>query len=247
MKLDLSGGTALVTGGAKRIGRAISLTLGEHAANVVVHHRSSKADADALVGEINGLGARGWSVEADLADPQQLDGLVGRAVELAGSIDILVNNASEFPRSTFESFTLDELAESINVNAWAPLALGRAFAARVERGHIVNVLDTRIAGYDWNHVAYHAGKTLLALFTREMALKFAPKIAVNAVAPGLILPPAGKDRAYLEALRESLPLQRVGDPQDVADAVLFLVTSSFITGQVIFTDGGRHLLGARDG
>ncbi len=104
------------------------------------------------------------------------------------------------------------------------------------------MLDTRIAGgYDWNHFAYNAAKHMLGLFTTMMAVKFAPRIAVNAVAPGLILPPEGKPVSYIEGLKDSLPLQRIGDPAFVADAILYLVTSEFVTGQVIFVDGGRHV------
>jgi len=241
MNLDLSGKTALITGSAKRIGRATALALADHGANVVVSYRASRSEAEELVAQIRRAGREAWSLRADLSVDEDLEGLVERAVELAGSLDILVNNASAFPESRFEEFTLDDLTRSIRVDAWAPVALARRFARRVSKGHIVNMLDTRVAGYDWNHVAYHAAKHLLCLFTREMAIWFAPGIAVNAVAPGLILPPEGKDQSYLESLRDRLPLKRIGAPEFVTDAVLYLVTSEFVTGQVVFVDGGRHL------
>lgn len=241
MNLDLSGKTALITGSAKRIGRATALALADHGANVVVSYRASRSEAEELVAQIRRAGREAWSLRADLSVDEDLEGLVERAVELAGSLDILVNNASAFPESRFEEFTLDDLTRSIRVDAWAPVALARRFARRVSKGHIVNMLDTRVAGYDWNHVAYHAAKHLLCLFTREMAIRFAPGIAVNAVAPGLILPPEGKDQSYLESLRDRLPLKRIGAPEFVTDAVLYLVTSEFVTGQVVFVDGGRHL------
>ncbi len=241
MDLDLTGRTALVTGSAKRIGRAIALALAGHGADVIINFRGSRDEADRLVDEIRGLGRQAWAVRADLTVEDDLERLINQAIELAGSFDILINNASIFPETRFDEFTLNDLVESIRVDAWAPAALGRRFAKRIGRGHIVNMVDSRLVGYDWNHVAYHAAKHLLWLFTREMAIQFAPGIAVNAIAPGLILPPEGKDQSYLESLKDRLPLKRVGDPEYIADAVLYLVTSHFITGQVIFVDGGRHL------
>ena len=109
------------------------------------------------------------------------------------------------------------------------------------RGKIVNLLDSRIVGYDFPHAAYYLSKRLLAILTEMAALKFAPSISVNAVAPGLILPPPGKDQSYLQELSASVPLQRHGGPQDIVDALLYLLKSEFLTGQVIYVDGGRHL------
>ena len=238
---DLSGKTALVTGGAKRLGGATALALAGAGANVVVHYRTSARQAEELIRQLRKLGVEAWAVKADLSASNELEALVERAYQVGGPLHILVNNASIFPPSDFAALTLDDLHEAIDINAWAPFLIARDFAEKMGTGHIVNFLDTRIAGYDWSHVAYHASKSLLALFTRMMAIRFAPHISVNAVAPGLILPPEGKDQAYLESLKGGLPLKRVGSPKDVTDAVLFLVTSSFITGQVVFVDGGRHL------
>ncbi len=238
---NISGRTALITGGAKRVGRAVAFALAKAGVNVVISYRSSSAEAEELVKETKKLGVKAWSIKADLGITEEREGLIDRVYEKTGKLDILVNNASVFPGSEFATLTFEELQENIKTDAWAPLVLGRRFAAKCEKGHIVNMLDSRVVGYDWMHVGYHAGKYLLGLFSREMAIQFAPKIAVNAVAPGLILPPEGKDMSYLESLKDRLPMKRVGDPGFVADAVLFLVSSNFITGQVIFVDGGRHL------
>ncbi len=240
-EVNLEGRTALVTGAAKRIGRAISLALAEAGGNIVVHYRTSAGQAEQLVREIESIGARAWTIRADLAIEDELEHVIERAHETAGALDVLVNNSSIFPPSSFASFGLAELTENVVVNTWAPFVLARRFAEGAESGHIVNILDSRITGYDWGHVAYHSSKYLLGLFTRMMAIQFAPKIAVNAVAPGLILPPEGKDEGYLESLKDRIPLKRIGAARDVADAVLFLVTTRFVTGQVIFVDGGRHL------
>ncbi|MGB9619320.1 MAG: SDR family oxidoreductase [Armatimonadota bacterium] len=247
MSSMLAGKTALVTGAAKRIGRAIALALACSGANVVIHYRNSEPEARELAQKIESVGVRAWCVKADLAVSEELERLVDRACSSAGTLDILVNSASIFPTSDFNSVSSVQLAENIQVNAWAPFVLARHFARQADSGHIINILDSRITGYDWSHVAYHASKYLLELFTRMMAIQYAPNIAVNAVAPGLILPPEGKDDSYLEQLKQTLPLKRVGSTRDVTDTVLFLVASRFITGQVIFVDGGRHLAEAGGG
>ncbi len=153
-----------------------------------------------------------------------------------------MNNASIFGRGTLETAVFERFLRNVKINAWAPFLLARAFARVSRRGKVVNLLDTRIAGLDLTHVVYILSKQLLATVTRMAALAFAPGVTVNAVAPGLILPPPGEDEAYLEQLAKDLPLKRHGSADDVARAVLFLLESRFITGQVVFVDGGRHLL-----
>ena len=132
---------------------------------------------------------------------------------------------------------------NVNVNALAPFLLSRAFAAQQREGCIINFLDTRIMDYDKTHVSYHLSKRMLFSITRMMALEFAPKVRVNAIAPGLILPPEGKDETYLQDLAPSNPLQTYGGPGDIVEAVLFLLRGRYITGQVVYVDGGRHMLG----
>jgi pteridine reductase len=238
---SLRGKTALVTGAAKRIGREIALTLAEEGASIVVHYRSSKTEADELAGEIGALGVESWAVQADFEKPDETETLAERALSAAGSLDILVNSASMFPSDTLDDLTFESLMRNVQVNAWSPFVLGRSFAERVGRGKIVNLLDSRVDDYDWTHVGYILSKHVLAAMTKMMALRYAPEITVNGVSPGLILPPPGKDESYIEALKDTVPLRRHGAPRDVADAVLFLVKSDFITGEVIHVDGGRHL------
>jgi NAD(P)-dependent dehydrogenase (short-subunit alcohol dehydrogenase family) len=237
----LDGKSALVTGAARRIGRAISLALAREGANVAAHFQNSGEEAAELASELEGLGVRVIALQADLADQEELAGLVERARSALGPIEILVNNASVFPSDTFETIDLESLERSLEINAWAPLALARAFAAQTEQGQVVNMLDTRVAGFDRRHVAYILSKHVLAAATRHAALELAPGIAVNAVAPGLILPPPGENEEYVERLAPTIPLRRRGHPEDIAEAVLYLVTSRFVTGQTIYVDGGRHL------
>jgi pteridine reductase len=237
----LEGKSALVTGAAKRIGRAISLALAREGADVAVHFESSELEAAELVAELKGLAVQAVEVRADLSDPDELASLLGRARIALGAIEILVNNASIFPSDTLETVTLESLERNLEVNAWAPLVLTRAFAAQTERGHVVNLLDSRVSGFDRTHLSYILSKQVLSTLTRMTALELAPGIAVNAVAPGLILPPPGEGEDYVERLARTVPLKRRGAPEDIAEAVLYLVTSEFVTGEVIYVDGGRHL------
>jgi pteridine reductase len=241
---ELAGRTALVTGAGKRLGRAISLALAETGVNIVAHYNGSQSAAEDLAAEVRRLGPKAWTIPADLARPEQVAGLAARARDLSGGFDILVNSASVFPSDTLKDATLESIAINQQVNTLAPLVLSREFAASGTTGHIIHMLDTRAFDHDPQHFAYHLSKRTLFTLTRIMAEEFAPRIQVNAIAPGLILPPEGKDESYLAGLAHSNPLQRYGDPRDVTDAVLFLLRSTFITGQVIYVDGGRHLKGA---
>jgi hypothetical protein len=243
----LTGRTALVTGAAKRLGAATALELARHGAGVVVHYGRSGAEAEQVAEAARAFGGPAWTVGADLADPAAADALFDRAVQVAGPIDILVNNASIFPRAGLTTLSAAELHANIDVNAVAPLLLSRRFFGQGGPGSIVNFLDARIVDFDSEHAGYHLSKRMLFSLTRMMALEFAPAVRVNAVAPGLILPPEGEDESYLDRLAHTNALRRHGSARDVTDAVLFLIRSEFITGQVIFVDGGRHMKGAMYG
>ena len=244
---SLVGKTALVTGGAKRIGAGVARALARAGANVVLHYQHSHDEADLLAREITALGQNAWTLSADLAQSSEVKALLPKAIDLAGPLDILINNASIFPTDTLMGFDEEALGASIQVNAMAPLILARAFAAQEHGGAIVNLLDARIVDYDATHVTYHLSKRMLYSMTRMLAVELAPTIQVNAVAPGLVLPPPGQDTEYLERLKGSNPLNRYGSLTGITDAVTFLVKSDFITGQVIYVDGGRHLRGSMYG
>lgn len=241
---SLAGKTALITGAAKRLGRTIALALAQQGVHVVVHFRSSASEAQDTAQALRGCGVRAWTVSADLSDSSAASQLVTRAVDQAGPIDFLINNASIFPSDDLLGFSPDAFHSNMEVNALVPLMAARAFAAQDRQGVIVNLLDSRVTDYDRGHVSYHLSKRTLLAITKMLALELAPQIRVNAVAPGLILPPEGQDEQYLEALASTNPLKRHGEAEDIADAVLFLLRGTFITGQVIFVDGGRHLRGS---
>ncbi len=237
----VEGQTALVTGGAKRLGRTIALTLAEAGANVVVHYRTSETDARSTVDALQAKGVFATAIQADLATPGAASDLYERAVEQAGPISILINNASIFQAATLAKSSEEELQTNIQLHATTPLQLARCMATADGKGSIVNLLDTRVAWHDPVHGAYCLSKRILAQQTAMLAVELAPAIRVNAVAPGPILPPPGADASVMRKLGDGVPLKRTGQPEDIADAVLFLTRSAFITGQILFVDGGAHL------
>jgi len=241
--VSLSGKTALITGAAKRIGGTLALALAREGVRIAVHYNHSEQEAAALCSEIKGIGGQAWPVRGNLEDPGETETIFRESVARAGPIDILVNNASIFDVETIWQMTDESLCRNMRIHTMAPLILSKALAGQQRSGHIINLLDTRVVSYDKDHAAYHISKRSLLTLTRILALELAPKIAVNAVAPGLILPSALQDETYLDKLAPTTPLQRHGGPADVVQAAMFLLHSRFITGQIIYVDGGYHMRG----
>jgi pteridine reductase len=231
---------ALITGAASPIGRAIALVLAGRGVNIVAHYNTSAKKAGDLCSEIETTGVRAWALHADFKNEKALGSLIQRSKKVAGRLDILVNNASLYTVSRLTDLGYADFVDNMRVNTWAPLLLGRAFAATARKGVIVNLLDSRIVGYDRDHAGYILSKHTLDLLTRMMAMEFAPHFRVNAVAPGLICTDRAKERADGKLAR-SLPLGRFGSPKEVASAALLLIENRFITGQTIFVDGGRQV------
>jgi len=230
-----------------RIGRAICETLAQAGMRVVIHHRASARAASELADRLRKQGAEAWTLAADLADPAALEPLLERAIELAGPLDALVNNAAVFHKDGWGALTAEALDSELRVNLCAPVLLMQAFARRVRHGVIVNLLDRRIAGTDPSCVPYELSKKALAAATRSAALAWAPAIRVNAVAPGAVLPPPGEGEQYLRDRAGRIPLGGPIPAEAVAEAVAFLIRARHITGQILFVDGGQHLLGSDAG
>jgi len=236
--------TSLVTGAARRLGRETALALAREGSNVVVHYNDSADDAKRTAEEIRACGVLAWTLPCDLTDSASIGSYFRRVVGAVGPVDILINNASIFPRDQLGEVTAESISTNIELNAVAPLILTRDLAAQGRDGVVVNLLDSRILDYDKEHVSYHLSKRALFTLTRLTALEFAPRIRVNAVAPGLVLPPNGEDENYLTDLQSTNPMGRHGSSSDVSDAIVYLVEARFVTGQVLFVDGGRHLRGS---
>ncbi|MBU3971953.1 MAG: SDR family oxidoreductase [Alphaproteobacteria bacterium] len=235
-------GAALVTGGAKRIGRAICLELAAAGFDVAVHHRDSPDEAAPLVDEISALGRRAVSLSADLADVAATHALVGRAAEALGPLSVLVNNASVFADDRLETLTGESWAAHMDVNLRAPVLLAQAFAAQAPDGStVVNILDQRVLKPDPRFFSYGLSKSALWVATRTMAQALAPRIRVNGVGPGPTLPSVHQTPEEFEAEARGTLLQRAGSPEAVAAAVRWLVDAELVTGQMIAVDGGQHL------
>ncbi len=242
--LLLKGKNAIITGSARRIGRSLAIRLAEEGVNLALHYNFSDKEVKELGEILKNYSITTIFIKQDLNEVNAGEKIYWSATDKLGKIDILINNASIFPEKDIKTFTYEDLITSINIHTWAPLQLSRCLYANLDRGVIINILDTRLWGYDHKHASYYLGKQLLRNITRILAVEFAPKIRVNAIAPGLILPPPGETEEYLKKMSKTNPLQTFGDVDDVSDAVLFLLKAKFITGQVIFIDGGRFLLGS---
>ena len=240
-----------MTGGAHRLGRAIAESLAGRGAGVVVHYHRSAIEAEQAVAAIHGFGVSAAAIQADLADPVQVETLWAEAQMAAqGRVEILVNCAALFPADDLGKLDPHDLQETLKLNAVAPLLLSRLFAAQYAggpgkragaqnaAGSIVHILDARMDAPLRRHVSYGLSKQLLADLTRLMAIEYAPRVRVNGVAPGLILPPPGMEPAERDRLARMNLLERWGEPVDVARAVLYLVESPFVTGEILYVDGG---------
>ena len=253
--MELSGCGALVTGGARRIGGAIATALAQEGARVAIHYRGSQEAAEARVAEIEEAGGTAVAVRGSLDSAAEAEALFASAVEAVGPIHVLVNNASTFRRSDITS-PVDSLVEDWGVHVEAPWALSRALAhqlpesaeGQISEGQILNILDWRATIPDPQYVTYCVAKGGLHALTLTLARALGPRIRVNAVSPGAILPlevsgesaPSGPNPA--DALRD-LPIPRMGEVDDIVRASLFLIRDAdYTTGTVIPVDGGRHLL-----
>ena len=234
---------ALVTGGARRIGEAVCRALARSGYSIALHYGTSGAAAEQTAGRISKDGGVCATFACDLANGHATGDLVPAVLEEFGRLDVLVNNASIFEKSSLESGSLESWDRHFAVNLKAPYVLMRSFARCAKEGSIINILDTHIVRNNTSHAAYLLSKKTLAELTKMAAVEFAPRIRVNAVAPGLILPPGSQTDGYLDRLAKQIPLQRKGKVENIVHAVLFLLESDYVTGQVIFEDWGEHLHG----
>ena len=235
--------TALVTGGGRRIGAAIALTLARAGYAIVLHANSSREDAEKLAITIANAGGRASVVLADFADHEAVRGLVP-AASVFGKLTLLVNNAGEFEPDDIETLSDARFQRAIAVNLAAPLFLSQAFAAQAPPdvdASIVNILDQRVFKPTPRFFSYTLSKSALYMATSTLAQALAPKIRVNAVAPGPTLPSPRQTGAQFAAQTESLPLRRGPRPEDIAAAVLYLAQANSVTGVTLPVDGGQHL------
>jgi len=241
--MELPGRWALVTGAARRVGRAIARELASRGMNVVVHYNTSEDEAAQVVRELQALGVQAFAVQADLARAPDVRALAEAAEARSAGIAVLVNSASNYFRTPFDDLTEELWDASLDVNLKGPFLLswhlGRAMRARGQ-GRIVNIADWAGERPYVGYLPYTVSKAGLVCLTKALAKELAPEVAVNAVAPGPVLPPEDMSDAEKQAIVRATPLGRLGRPEDVARCVRFLAEEAeFTTGAVFLVDGGR--------
>lgn len=237
--------TVLVTGAARRLGRAIALDLARDGWDVTIHYNGSEADALSAVDEARKLGRRATAVKADLSREDEVASLIAHASVEIGPLTALVNSASLFENDDWQSATRETWDAHMNVNLRAPFVLSQSFAKQLpdgEDGVIVNLLDQRLFKPTPEFLSYATSREGLHWLTTTLAQALAPRIRVNAVAPGPTLKAAHQSPAAFEQERKSTILGRGSDPQDISGAVRYLVRARAVTGQTIAVDGGQHLI-----
>ncbi len=241
MNGSLDGKTILVTGGARRVGKIFALACARAGADVVIHHGHSQEDAEKAREEIEGLGRRAWIVQADFDDPSQAESLIPRINE-STPLHGLVNSAAIFESLALEDTSLADWEKHLAINLTAPFLLSQAFARQAsEGGRIVNILDWRALRPGADHFPYTMSKAALAALTNSLAVALAPKVVVNGLALGAILPPSDGNAAA--NITKSIPARRWAEEPEVEQSLVFLLTCpTYITGQIMYLDGGRHLV-----
>ena len=233
--------TALVTGGAKRIGAEIVKRLAELGYNIALHYNSSIDNAKKIKREVELAGIICKLFQCDFTEEGKVSTLIKEVKKEFPGLILLINNASIFIREKIINTENHIYNKIFNINFKAPFILSRDFSKNVNKGNIINIIDTKIAKNDFKYSAYTLSKKALADFTLMSAIEFAPGIRVNGIAPGLILPPAGETDEYLEKIAKNIPLKKKGEINDVINALEFLLNNEYITGQIIYVSGGQQL------
>lgn len=232
---------ALITGGAKRIGAEIALSLAEDGYDIAIQYNSSEKEAIATQKAIRSLGRGCVIIKGDLKDVHFINELVKAASAAFPHLNVLVNSASIFKRSEIKDTTPSDLDEMMSVNYRAPFFLSKEFAKYCRAGNIINIMDTKTSKYQNTYTAYIISRIALLELTRFTAVEFAPFIRSNGICPGLILPGKTEDEEYVRRLESKIPLGRKGSPENIISTVMFFLNNDFITGEIVYVDGGESL------
>ena len=239
----LHGKRALVTGAGQRVGQAIALALGAQGMHVAVHYRESRAGAETTAAKIRDAGGSAVILAADLTSREQARGLVERSVAELGGLDLLVPSAANFERVALADVDDDAWDRSLSLNLASPFALVQSAVPvlRAAQGSVVFISCSSASVPMRGYLPYVVSKGALKHLMKTLALELAPDIRVNAVAPGTVMPPTSYGAAAVQRLARAIPLARVGSPEDIARAVVFLASSPFVTGHELAVDGGRSV------
>ena len=236
----------LITGGAKRIGARIARTLHAEEMNLVIHFNTSNDDANELCSELNSIrNDSAIAIGSNLTNQTEVESLITKVIETTGQLDVLINNASTFYPTPIEDITLEDWDNLMGTNLKAPLFLCKHAAPHIKesKGCIINMIDIHASKPLKNHPIYGSAKSGLVMLTRSLAKDLAPEVRVNGIAPGMILwPENGPSEETKQKVIDQIPLKRSGEPNDIAQTVLFLIAhADYITGQIIAVDGGRGI------
>jgi NAD(P)-dependent dehydrogenase (short-subunit alcohol dehydrogenase family) len=233
-------GTALITGSAKRLGYDIAIKLASIGYKIALHCNTSINEAEDLAKKISKVSTCAIFCN-NLSNENELLSLIPSVKKKFTDLNLLVNNASVFQKTSITETGIDVFNQNLNINFKAPFFLTRDFAINCKKGQIINMLDAKITHNDTSYASYTLSKKALADLTRISAKELAPNIRVNGIAPGYILAPENEDSNYLKKRSITIPLKRKGEPKEIANAIEFLIENDFITGQFIFVDGGAVL------
>jgi NAD(P)-dependent dehydrogenase (short-subunit alcohol dehydrogenase family) len=235
--------TALITGASKRVGKSIAEHLAGKGWSVVIHFDSSEKPARELKDKLSQKlpGQNFETVQSNLSDEQQVEKMIPQIVEKFGKFELLINNASVFNPGYISDTNPELFTSQLNVNLKAPFLLIRDFAKYCKAGNIINFVDTRITTNKSNFAAYSLSKKGLWELTKMAALEFAPEIRVNAIAPGVTLPPGDKDEEYFWNLAKNIPMKKPGGLEPILKSIDYILENDHLTGQILFADGGENL------
>ena len=245
---------ALITGGAKRIGKAIALFLAESGYDIVIHYSQSKKEAEELVIKLKSLGVEAFCIKANLLKDFEISTLVDKSIKLIGKpLDLLINNASIFENDSLKSLTLESWDRHMFTNLKAPVFLSKEFSKQapdnskdenneiLASSNIINIIDQKVLNLNPRFFSYTLAKSSLKNFTKISAQELGPKIRVNAIGPGPILKASHQSEEQFQNQRKSTLLKRGSDVQEISRAILYIISSPGLTGQLITLDGGEHL------
>lgn len=233
---------ALITGGGTRLGKAMALTLAEMGYDIALHYNLSRGESERTAEEIKALGRSCEIFQTDLLKMEEVRTLVPRVFKAFPGCSVLINSASVFENIPFANVTEESFDRDMTVNFKAPFFLSQDFAKEASAELIVNMLDSRISKHDTSHFVYHISKKALRDFTLMTARALGPKVRVNGICPGPVLPPPGKSEDYLIRISQDTPIGKPGSPDYITAALKYIIENTYITGECLFVDGGQHLI-----
>ncbi|HQO58783.1 MAG TPA: SDR family oxidoreductase [Candidatus Omnitrophota bacterium] len=233
---------ALITGGAQRLGAAMAVQLAQMGYDIALHYNRSRKQAEITQRAVERTGAACRLFPADLGNAKAAERLIGQAAKTFPGLNLLVNNASVYQHNTITKADSGLYDTIMAVNLKAPCLLTSHFARICKKGDVINMLDARVTRNRTPSLYYLLSKKALKEFTQMAALAMAPDVRVNAIAPGAILPPKGKGEAYMKSLAQTIPQKETQNPDQVLRALVFLLENPCYTGQILYVDGGTHLI-----